>query len=211
MYSPNYSMSIPQFLDHCRLNFSYTLSFTPGCLMLLSQDHTLHQSNIPELDVQSRLLHADIPQFLDHCRLNFSYTLSFTPGCLMFLSQDHTLHQSNIPELDVQSRLLHADIPQFLDHCHLNSSYTLSFTPGYSILLSQNHMLHHSKIPEINVRSRLLHADTKHSWINAVPTFPTHYPLHPKILDAAVTRPMLMPVKFPQLDLESRLRLVHAC
>ena len=27
--------------------------------MLLSQDHTLHQSNIPELDVHSRLLHAN--------------------------------------------------------------------------------------------------------------------------------------------------------
>ena len=27
--------------------------------MLLSQDHTLHQSNISELDVQSRLLHAN--------------------------------------------------------------------------------------------------------------------------------------------------------
>ena len=27
--------------------------------MLLSQDHTLHQSKILELDVQSRLLHAD--------------------------------------------------------------------------------------------------------------------------------------------------------
>ena len=27
--------------------------------MLLSQDHTLHQSNIPEINVQSRLFHAD--------------------------------------------------------------------------------------------------------------------------------------------------------
>ena len=34
--------------------------------MLLSQDQTLHQSNIPEVDVQSRLLYADttIPESL---------------------------------------------------------------------------------------------------------------------------------------------------
>ena len=75
-----------------------------------------------------------------------------------------------------------------------------------------NLTLHQSNIPEFDVATvQLTPCQYHNSWINAVPTFPTHYPLHPKILDAAVTRPMLMPVKFPQLDLESRLRLVHAC
>ena len=147
MYSPGYFMPIPQFLDHCHVNFSYTLSFTPGYSILLSQDHMLHHSKIPEINVQSRFLHADtkIPGSLPSQLLLY---IILHPRLFDASVTNHTLHQSNIPEFDVA---------------------TVQVTP------CQYH----------------------NSWINAVPSFPTHYPLHPKILDAAVTRPMVMPVKFP--------------
>ena len=77
--------------------------------MLPSQYHVLHQSNIPELDLQSRLLHVDstIPGS-QPCQLLLHIILS--SGCSMLLSQDHNmLHQSNISELDLQSRILRVD------------------------------------------------------------------------------------------------------
>ena len=101
-------MPIPQFLDHCHVNFSYTLSFTPGYSILLSQDHLLHHSKIPEINVHSRLLHADtkIPGSLPSQL--FLYII-LHPRLFDVSVTNHTLHQSNIPELDVHSRLLHAN------------------------------------------------------------------------------------------------------
>ena len=62
------------------------------------------------------------------------------------------------------------------------------------MLLSQDHiMLHYSKIPEIDVQSRLLHADT--TIPGSLPSQHSLYIiLHPRILDAAVTRPYVTPV-----------------
>ena len=61
------------------------------------------------------------------------------------------------------------------------------------MLLSQDHTLHQSNIPELDVHSKLLHANT---------TIPGSLPsqlflyiiLHPRILDAAVTRPYITSV-----------------